>query len=235
MGGLSRKQTRGITAPKLPPNLHLLFEHFISWALWSYSKGARGLSFLPQERRIFTANSISLIPYWRQWGSRYTIRAGRKSPVKEFRYLRTVRFTAAVYQGFDSKHIPLLLTYWHWAGVRPYTSCYHLAEFCVFSKQSLPPDMLRLQYMRHSFSKSYGVILPSSFNMVKSKTLVCSTSSPVLVWGTVVSFERRRYGVISRGEWCRSKWNNPVGNAHFTSKFMHRHLPNNSHLSWRSP
>ena len=34
--------------------------------------------------------------------NRYTIRAGRNLPDKEFRYLRTVIVTAAVYRGFDS-------------------------------------------------------------------------------------------------------------------------------------
>ena len=75
----------------------------------------------------------------RQWGNRYTIHARRQLIDKEFRYLRTVRVTAAVYQGFDLKQILLLLTFWHRAGVRPYTSSYDLAESCVFIKQSLPP------------------------------------------------------------------------------------------------
>jgi len=35
-------------------------------------------------------------------GSRYAIRAGRNLPDKEFRYLRTVIVTAAVYRGFGS-------------------------------------------------------------------------------------------------------------------------------------
>ena len=35
------------------------------------------------------------------------------------------------------------------------------------------------------FSRSYGGILPSSFNTVLSSALVCSTSPPVSVWGTV--------------------------------------------------
>ena len=35
-------------------------------------------------------------------GDRYTIRAGRNLPDKEFRYLRTVIVTAAVYRGFGS-------------------------------------------------------------------------------------------------------------------------------------
>jgi hypothetical protein len=41
----------------------------------------------------------------------------------------------------------------------------------------------------HPFSRSYGVILPSSFNMVLSSALVCSTCSPVSVWGTVIFHE----------------------------------------------
>jgi hypothetical protein len=64
---------------------------------------------------------------WRQWGSRYAIRAGRNLPDKEFRYLRTVIVTAAVYWGFDSKLALLLLTFQHRAGVRPYTSSLDLA------------------------------------------------------------------------------------------------------------
>ena len=34
-------------------------------------------------------------------------------------------------------------------------------------------------------SRSYGCNLPSSFNIVLSSALVCSTSPPVSVWGTV--------------------------------------------------
>src|SRR5205807_2091028 len=82
---------------------------------------------------------ISLSRCWRQRGSRYAIRAGRNLPDKEFRYLRTVIVTAAVYRGFDSELAPLLLTFRHRAGVRPYTSSCDFAEPCVFSKQSPPP------------------------------------------------------------------------------------------------
>ena len=39
--------------------------------------------------------------------------------------------------------------------------------------------------MRASLSRSYGGILPSSFNIVLSSALVYSTSPPVSVWGTV--------------------------------------------------
>ena len=88
-----------------------------------------------------TDSSISLSPHLRQRGSRYAIRAGRNLPDKEFRYLRTVIVTAAVYWGFSSKLAPLPLTFQHRAGVRPYTSSYDFAEPCVFSKQSPPPSL----------------------------------------------------------------------------------------------
>ena len=67
----------------------------------SCSKGSWGLSVLPRVHCIFTANSTSLSLGWRQYGYRYAIRAGRNLPDKEFRYLRTVIVTAAVYRGFD--------------------------------------------------------------------------------------------------------------------------------------
>ena len=69
----------------------------------SCSKGARGLSVLRRLNCIFTAISISLSLWWRQCGHRYAIRAGRNLPDKEFRYLRTVIVTAAVYRGFDQE------------------------------------------------------------------------------------------------------------------------------------
>ncbi len=66
----------------------------------SYSKGAQGLSVFPRVTGIFTRISISLSLWLRQRGDRYAIRAGRNLPDKEFRYLRTVIVTAAVYRGF---------------------------------------------------------------------------------------------------------------------------------------
>ena len=75
----------------------------------------------------------------RQCPNRYAIRAGQNLPDKEFRYLRTVIVTAAVYWGFNSELALLLLTFQHRAGVTPYTSSFDLAESCVFAKQSLGP------------------------------------------------------------------------------------------------
>ena len=87
-----------IRLQSLPPILHIPNRR----SLRSCSKGARGLSVLPRVAGIFTGISISLSPWLRQWGSRYAIRAGRNLPDKEFRYLRTVIVTAAVYRGFGS-------------------------------------------------------------------------------------------------------------------------------------
>ena len=60
-------------------------------------------------------------------------------PDKEFRYLRTVIVTAAVYWDFNQELSPHHLIFQHRAGVTPYTSTFVLAECCVFIKQSQPP------------------------------------------------------------------------------------------------
>jgi hypothetical protein len=67
------------------------------------SKAPRGLSVLSRVAGIFTGNTISPSPLLRQRPNRYAFRAGRNLPDKEFRYLRTVIVTAAVYWGFNSK------------------------------------------------------------------------------------------------------------------------------------
>jgi hypothetical protein len=104
----------------------------------SCSKAPRGLFVLVRVAGIFTGNANSPSPSLRQYSNRYAIRAGQNLPDKEFRYLRTVIVTAAVYWGFSSELEPLVpLTFQHWAGVSPYTSTFVLARTCVFSKQSL--------------------------------------------------------------------------------------------------
>ena len=106
----------------------------------SCSKAPRGLFVLSWVTRIFTGTAISPSPLSRQCSSRYSLRAGRNLPDKEFRYLRTVRVTAAVHRGFSLwLRSPRPLTFRHWAGVSPYTSAFALAETCVFGKQSLEP------------------------------------------------------------------------------------------------
>ena len=82
----------------LPPILHMNTRIPIS----DYSKGSQGLSVLLQVSGIFTGITTSPRSTSRQCRDRYTIRAGRNLPDKEFRYLRTVIVTAAVYRGLNS-------------------------------------------------------------------------------------------------------------------------------------
>ncbi len=160
----------------------------------SCSKAPRGLFVLLRGGRIFTATSISPRPPSRQRPDRDTFRAGRNLPDKEFRYLRTVIVTAAVYRGFGSALARLPLTFRHWAGVSPHTSARAFAETCVCVKQSPGPGHcgpLELgahgppPYAGHPFSRSYGVNLPSSLTEVPSPTWGSSPCPPVSVCGTV--------------------------------------------------
>jgi hypothetical protein len=124
----------------LPPILHMLYPN----PMLGCSKGARGLSVHMRVTGVFTGTTISPSPWLRQCPNRYTIRAGRNLPDKEFRYLRTVIVTAAVYWGFDSKLLPEGIT-------SPlnlpapgrcqslYIVLIDFAETCVFVKQSLGP------------------------------------------------------------------------------------------------
>ena len=84
---------------RFPPILYRPYRDPIS----SYSKAPRGLSVLLRVTGVFTSTTISPGPLSRQRSDRYTFRAGRNLPDKEFRYLRTVIVTAAVYWGFSSK------------------------------------------------------------------------------------------------------------------------------------
>ena len=133
---------------------------------------------------IFTHTSISPGPLLRQLTSRYTIRAGRNLPDKEFRYLRTVIVTAAVYWGFNPMLAHLLLTFQHRAGVSTYTSALAFADTCVFAKQSLEPILCDRCFHRHPFSRSYGVILPSSLTRVLPFVSGFSPRPPASVSGT---------------------------------------------------
>ena len=99
-GGISRVAPRRLASPlqSLPPILHMP----VLKPVPKYSEGSWGLSVQVRVAGIFTGTAISPSPGRRQCRSRYTIRAGRNLPDKEFRYLRTVIVTAAVYRGFDS-------------------------------------------------------------------------------------------------------------------------------------
>ena len=99
-GRISTSAPRTLACPSqcLRPILHIVYPN----SALSYSKGSRGLFVPSRVPGIFTGTTISPSSRLRQCPDRYTIRAGRNLPDKEFRYLRTVIVTAAVYWGFDS-------------------------------------------------------------------------------------------------------------------------------------
>src|SRR4029079_13112143 len=78
-------------------------------------------------------------------------------------------------------------------GITPYTSSCDLAKCWVFGKQSLPPILCNPPSLRafarhdggHTFSRSYGVILPSSLERLLSSALEYSSRPPESVCGTV--------------------------------------------------
>jgi hypothetical protein len=104
-GGISRT-TPPRLAPRLrslPPILHIAYP----MSMLSCSEGSQGLSVPLRVPGIFTGTTISPSSWLRQRSNRYTIRAGRNLPDKEFRYLRTVIVTAAVYRGFNLELLPI--------------------------------------------------------------------------------------------------------------------------------
>ena len=155
----------------LPPMLHMQHPR----SMPSYSKGSRGLSVWPRVVGIFTDTTISLGLRLRQFPNRYAIRAGRNLPDKEFRYLRTVIVTAAVYRGLNSElHTEVLTPPRNLPAPGRRQTLYvvfDFAESCVFGKQS--PGTFHCNPLQlgslgssptqgHPFSRSYGANLPSS-------------------------------------------------------------------------
>ena len=146
---------------------------------------------------VFTGISSSPSPSPRQRPDRYAIRAGRNLPDKEFRYLRTVIVTAAVYRGFGSSLWPCGLTN-HLnlpAPGRRQTLYIHLT--CLQS----PVFLLNSRYRHLSatqkrsggeplhvagppFFRSYGSRLQSSLTRVLSSALGFSPRPPESVCGT---------------------------------------------------
>ena len=180
----------------LPPMLHIMYQN----PMLGCSEGARGLSVCPRVTGVFTGASTSLSGSSRQRSLRYAIHAGRNLPDKEFRYLRTVIVTAAVYRGFSSKLLPEGITsFLNLPAPGRRQSLYvrlTFAETCVFGKQSREPihcDLLRASdaksytLMRHPLSRSYGARLPSSWTSSHSSALGYYPYLPVLVYGTVTN------------------------------------------------
>lgn len=99
-GGIPTVTPKGLASffLSLPPILYMQYRIPVS----SWSKAPWGLSVLAQVTSIFTGISISPGVLLRQCPNHYAFRAGRNLPDKEFRYLRTVIVTAAVYWGLSS-------------------------------------------------------------------------------------------------------------------------------------
>ena len=155
---------------------------------------------MSQVTSIFTSTTISPGTLSRQCPNHYAFRAGQNLPDKEFRYLRTVIVTAAVHWGFGSMlrfllHFPL--TFQHWAGVSSYTSSFDFAETCVFVKQLLGPFLCDQSLLWLPFSRSYGVILPSSLTMLLPFVLGSSPHLPVSVCGTGISIQYLQAFLVS--------------------------------------
>jgi hypothetical protein len=136
----------------------------------------------------------------RQRGSRYAIRAGRNLPDKEFRYLRTVIVTAAVYRGFGSPlhseeltdPLNLPAPGRHHTLYVPFTGL-QSAVFLVNSRYpqvtatSVSSRSKSSHHPRCTFFRSYGANLPSSLTRVLSSALGYSPHLPVSVCGTVTN------------------------------------------------
>lgn len=100
-GGIPRMAPPKLTPRflSLPPILYRQYRN----SMLNCSKALRGLSVQSRVEGIFTPITISPDSLLRQCSNHYAFRAGRNLPDKEFRYLRTVIVTAAVYWGLSSE------------------------------------------------------------------------------------------------------------------------------------
>ena len=142
----------------------------------------------------------------RQRPQRYTIRAGRNLPDKEFRYLRTVIVTADIHGGFGSglrqRLTPRLdlsaLVTCHTLYV--HFTCLQSAMFLLNSRMgpfTAPPGIAP----EDPFSRSYGAILPSSLTRFLSRALVSLYPPTCVGFGTagmsVLRCFSRKHGVMT--------------------------------------
>ena len=152
----------------------------------SCSEGSRGLSVPLRVIGIFTDTTISPSSWPRQCSDRYTIRAGRNLPDKEFRYLRTVIVTAAVYWGFSSSFACGFTSSLNLPAPGRCQALYVIFRFSrvlCFAKQSPEPFHCAL-IAEGPFPRSYRVNLPSSLATDHSSALGFSPRLPVSVCGT---------------------------------------------------
>ena len=156
-------------------------------SMLSCSEGSRGLFVPLRVSGIFTASTISPSSWLRQRPDRYTIRAGRNLPDKEFRYLRTVIVTAAVYWGFNSmlRIAPDISSSpsstGQVSGLIPHLS---ISQSLVFLLNSRLGHFSAPYFHKDPLSLSYRVNLPNSLAMTHSSTFGFSPRPPVSVYGT---------------------------------------------------
>lgn len=83
---------------------------------------------------------------------------------------------------------PSFLRFDHWAGITFHTLPFGFAESCVFTKQSVFPILCGSISLntKHPFSRSYGIILPSSLRLVLSSSALRTACSPVSVYSTML-------------------------------------------------
>ena len=172
--------------PSLPAILHTPDQNPVP----GYSKGSWGLSVLLRVSGIFTGTTTSPRSSLRQRPQRYTIRAGRNLPDKEFRYLRTVIVTADIHGGFGSelRGCPLTPCLDLSALVTCHTlyvqfTCWQSAVFLLNSRMgpfTAPPGIA----LEDPFFRSYGAILPSSLTRFLSRALVSLYPPTCVGFGT---------------------------------------------------
>ena len=124
----------------------------------------------------------------RQRSTRYTIRAGRNLPDKEFRYLRTVIVTADIHGDLATELRSCELT--QWFNLSALVTCHTLYvvfttwQSAVFLVNSRLTHFTATTLRWHPFFRSYGARLPSSLTRFHSRAWVYSTHPPVSVYGT---------------------------------------------------
>ena len=106
-------------------------------------------------------------------------RQGITLPLDDYSYRRRSLALRAVSHSTKAKWPPPL-TFQHWSGLSPYTSCCQLAGTCVFDKQSLEIRLLRPNHTEIRSGRSYSEVtttdLPSSLTRFHSFTLALSRS-----------------------------------------------------------
>ncbi|KAL0902958.1 hypothetical protein M5K25_028351 [Dendrobium thyrsiflorum] len=140
LSSLSSEQREGFSS--VDPSCSCLVSFISEVVSTSLSSFLSPPSSVSEVVRIFTDMSISPSLSPRQCPDRYAFRAGRNLPDKEFRYLRTVRVTAAVHRGFG-RRLP----------------CHQVTNFLDLPAlgRRQPPYMVPLVEGRSSFSWEYGM------------------------------------------------------------------------------